>query len=99
MVVFDPLAVLLLIAANISMQQRQKVTQVKPEPEPVKKKISEVDIPVFVAKEQPKEQPNPVVEVNKDNIIVIDEATGETIPPITKYDYDAQFSFREKDKL
>jgi len=99
MVVFDPLAVLLLIAANISMQQRQKVTQVKPEPEPVKKKIPEVDIPVFVAKEEPKEQPNPVVEVNKDNIIVIDEATGETIPPITKYDYDAQFSFREKDKL
>ena len=31
------------------------------------------------------------------NLIVIDEL-GNTIPPITKYDYNDSFSFREKDK-
>lgn len=115
MVVFDPLAVLLLIAANISMQQRQKVTQVKPEPEPVKKKIPEVDIPVFVAKEEPMVEPveetKPVITIEKENVITIDGASGETIPPLNspgvsmstkvlepKYDYEAPFSFREKDK-
>ena len=115
MVVFDPLAVLLLIAANISIQQRQKVTQVKPEPEPVKKKIPDMDIPVFVAKEEPKVEPveetKPVITIEKENVITIDGASGETIPPLNspgvsmstkvlepKYDYEAPFSFREKDK-
>jgi hypothetical protein len=84
MVVFDPLAVLLLIAANISMQQRVKV------PEPI-------------------EEPGAVtetVEVDKENIAEIQEGydrkkrgfpnrKGKLEP---KYDYDAEYAFREKEK-
>jgi len=137
MVVFDPLAVLLLIAANMSMQQRSgkpiikdnTVVGLTPEKESFKKANTEIDIPVFV------ETKLNVVEVEKENIasieetkpeqkeIVIDAATGETMPPITareehhapgiyseyhepeptkklepKYDYDAEFAFREKEK-
>jgi hypothetical protein len=148
MVVFDPLAVLLLIAANMSMQQRSgkpvvendTVVALTPETESFKlhkkfwkkkeeKANTEIDIPVFV-----ETKPN-VVEVEKENItsieevkqeekeIVIDSATGETMPPIAprqehhapgiysehhepepvkklepKYDYDAEFAFREKGK-
>jgi len=101
-VVFDPLAVLLLIAANMSMR--------KPEPpKPVVKETiiqEEMDIPVFVPKEETKiDEP---IKVETDNIanIVIDEATGESIPPISgtkklepKYDYNDPFSFREKDRI
>jgi len=84
MVVFDPLAVLLLIAANISMQQRVKV------PEPI-------------------EEPGAVtetVEVDKENIADIEEGYGRKkrgfpnrkgkLEP--KYDYDAEYAFREKEK-
>jgi hypothetical protein len=51
------------------------------------------------------------VQIQKDNMIVIDETTGESIPPISspgvsltpkvlepKYDYDEPYSFREKGK-
>ena len=90
MVVFDPLAVLLLIAANISMQQRIKVP--KPvEPEPVKEPK-----PVSVTE---------TVEVNIENIADIEEGysrkkrgfpnrKGKLEP---KYDYDAEYAFREKE--
>ena len=37
------------------------------------------------------------VAIEHDNLVVIDEL-GTTIPPITKYDYNDSFSFREKDK-
>jgi hypothetical protein len=90
MVVFDPLAVLLLIAANISMQQRIKVP--KPvEPEPVKEPK-----PVSVTE---------TVEVNIENIADIEEGYGRKkrgfpnrkgkLEP--KYDYDAEYAFREKE--
>jgi hypothetical protein len=92
-VVFDPLAVLLLIAANMSMR--------KPEPpKPVVKETivtEEMDIPVFVPKDNS-------IHVERDNLanIVIDEASGESIPPISgtkklqpKYDYSEPFSFKE----
>ena len=92
-VVFDPLAVLLLIAANMSMR--------KPEsPKPIVKETviqEEMDIPVFVPKDDS-------IHVEKDNLanIVIDEVTGESIPPISgtkklkpKYDYSEPFSFKE----
>ena len=134
MVVFDPLAVLLLIAANMSIQQRngklvvENNTVVALTPETERKANTKLDIPVFV------EQKPDIVEVEKENIasiedkpeqkeVVIDEATGETMPPIApiqehhapgiyseyhepeppkklepKYDYDAEFAFREKDK-
>lgn len=156
-VVFDPLAILLLIAGNISLANHKKVTEVKPTkkeepPEPVgfvAQEIGEV-APEFVVKSdeqemveidkskfdelliksiqemhdenhnvkktyldqpfvhfkdlkpmvQPRESPSvetKTVEIPQDNLIVIDEM-GTTIPPITKYDYDDSYSFREKDK-
>ena len=107
MVVFDPLAVLLLIAANMSMQpkprQQSDIADVIDEPLPeevIKKEVTpEFEIPVFVP---PKTE---TVEVQKDNLIVLDEATGETMPPISepikklepKYDYNEPFAFKEKD--
>jgi hypothetical protein len=86
MVVFDPLAVLLLIAANISMQQRIKVPEVVKESKPVS--VTET------------------VEVDKENIADIEEGydrkkrgfpnrKGKLEP---KYDYDAEYAFREKEK-
>ena len=138
MIVFDPLAVLLLIAANMTMQQKREGTPIVKNGEIVGLKAS--DIPVFVP-EKPKEEPKveeikqDKVEVEKENIvkmeepqpIVLDDATGETIPPLTehkqehvapgvfhewheevqepskklepKYDYNAEFAFKEKKEL
>jgi len=116
MVVFDPLAVLLLIAANMSLQQRSRV---------VINKENEIIKIVPDITTQNVEVANDKIEIPKENItkieeqpIVIDEVTGETIPPLTvhvvpgvyeehhnveqpkklepKYDYDAEFAFREK---
>jgi hypothetical protein len=99
MVVFDPLAVLLLIAANMSMGRG-------PGGKPIVKDgeitgLTASDIPVFTdtvkseeeffekAKEISKKLDKDRVEVDKENIaeikeesIVLDEATGETIPPL-----------------
>ena len=168
-IVFDPLAILLLIAGNISLANKHKVTEVKP-PQPVDireqfdsimgkhtgftaEEVASV-LPEAVTSEQqaeqyldrskldalmikaiqemhdenhnvkpaylyqpfkhfenlkpmpaPKIDPDPpapsietkTVEIPADNLIVIDEL-GTTIPPITKYDYDDSYSFREKDK-
>jgi hypothetical protein len=116
MVVFDPLAVLLLIAANMSLQQRSRV---------VINKENEIITIVPDIPTQNVETANDKIEIPKENItkieeqpIIIDEVTGETIPPLTvhvvpgvyeehhnveqpkklepKYDYDAEFAFREK---
>ena len=92
-VVFDPLAVLLLIAANMSMNKKEIPKPIIRETE----KTEEIDIPVFVPKDDS-------IHVEKDNLanIVIDEVTGESIPPISgtkklkpKYDYSEPFSFKE----
>jgi len=105
MVVFDPLAVLLLIAANMSMTKRSgrpivedgEITGLTPS-----------DIPVFTdtvksaeeffekVKEKSKKLDRDRVEIAKENItsiedtvapkeeqIIIDEASGESIPPLT----------------
>jgi len=90
MVVFDPLAVLLLIAANISMQQRVRIPEAV-EPEPVKEPK-----PVSVTE---------TVEVDIKNIADIEEGYGRKkrgfpnrkgkLEP--KYDYDAEYAFREKE--
>jgi hypothetical protein len=84
MVVFDPLAVLLLIAANISMQQRVKVPEVVEESGDVTE----------------------TVKVDIENIADIEEGDGRKkrgfpnrkgkLEP--KYDYDAEYAFREKEK-
>ena len=100
MVVFDPLAVLLLIAANMSMKQK------KEEGTPIIKNgeivgVTANDIPVFTdtvsstkeffdkAKNIAKKLDEDSIEVEKENIaeiledkIIIDEASGESIPPL-----------------
>jgi hypothetical protein len=94
MVVFDPLAVLLLIAANMNMKPKEEiidtVVEVKQEPEKVVE--TSYDIPAFV--EEPKQDipktKEDTVRVAAKNItrieepqsIVIDNVNGETIPPL-----------------
>ncbi len=104
-VVFDPLAILLLIAYNMSMKEKEHVedffkrdrqtakkldedVKVEPQPEPVDPyaylkqpfKHFENLKPMVAPVVKPKEE---TVEIKKDNMIVIDDVTGETIPPIT----------------
>ena len=121
MIVFDPLAVLLLIAANMSMGRSSVGKPIIKDGEIVG--VTAQDIPVFVPeKEELKETDK--VEIAKENIvqieenipeqepIVIDEASGESIPPILKskrgfpnrkskidsmYVDDAELAFRKKE--
>lgn len=103
-VVFDPLAILLLIAANMSMKKPEKQEAPKPIVKPVETTTQDMDIPVFV----PKETKENTIKVDKDNLanIIIDETSGESIPPIgankklePKYDYNEPFSFKEKKQM
>ena len=94
MVVFDPLAVLLLIAANMNMKQKEETidTVVEVKQEPIKIVETPYDIPVFV--EEPKQDipktKEDTVSVPTENItrieepqpIIIDNVNGETIPPL-----------------
>ena len=136
MVVFDPLAVLLLIAANMSMtpqpRPQPEIASVIDEPLPTgfvaqelkdvipesvfveEPKQPEYEIPVYLkepfvhfANTKPMVVPTKeTVEIPKENLFVLDEATGESMPPITeptkklepKYDYSEPFAFKEKDK-
>jgi hypothetical protein len=108
-VVFDPLAILLLIAYNMSMKQKEDVEDFFERAKENAKKLDEyakqVDdvTPEVVHVEEPVDpyaylkQPfkhfenlkpmvaprEETVEIKKDNMIVIDDITGETIPPIT----------------
>jgi hypothetical protein len=148
MVVFDPLAVLLLIAANMSMTEKKPVrsktwddfmkgqpTELVTEPEVNITQDEMYDLMVDAAKDTDKHaylkqpfkhfenlKPMPyipekveevvlteeetkhnTIEIEKENVIVLDEITGETMPAITskrlepKYDYDEPYSFREKE--
>jgi len=111
-VVFDPLAILLLIAYNMSMKQKEGLDDVEAFFKRAKENARKLDedakqvddvIPEVVHVEKPVDpyaylkQPfkhfenlkpmvakrEDTVEVKKDNMIVIDDITGETIPPIT----------------
>ena len=112
-VVFDPLAILLLIAYNMSIKEKF-VPEIEDKPDAwvadVGEKPTEEELREIVTQEtieEPKKEET--VEIRKDNMIVIDEASGESIPPITssehqlpkklapKYDYDEPYSFREKE--
>ncbi len=104
MIVFDPLAVLLLIASNISMETNDEKPKKKKhddrETNPVyqrvlekvqeaKRKLEEDQDPPdekISRKEEPRpeKRPDDVLQVSKENVIVIDEASGESIPPLTK---------------
>ena len=143
MLVFDPLAVLLLIAGNISLKQKEDDKEKIDNPIInklgeitgfVSKKEQKVDIPIFT-EQKIDEGADHTVQVEKENIasieenveskpedILIDGTSGETIPPITvhiapgvyeehhgaeaeaiiklepKYDYDAEYAFKEKSK-
>jgi hypothetical protein len=125
MLVFDPLAVLLLIAGNISLREKDGTgkDELEEKDSPVESIETETDKP-----NENSEKPQ-TVEVDKGNItsieekidekpqeIIIDEVTEEKIPPIVehhapgvysehhevvkklepKYDYSAEFAFREK---
>lgn len=94
MVVFDPLAVLLLIAANISMKERENG-----------KLELEDDVPL-----EEIIQPEEKVQIDKENITAIQEDVEAETPKKrrgfpnrkskieTKYDYEAELAFREKGK-
>jgi hypothetical protein len=176
MVVFDPLAVLLLIAANMSMAEKKPVrnkvwddfmkgqpTELVREPEHVgiiAQEVANVVPEIVVTDEETgnvsishaemfdlimqankelqekisrkylhepfihfknlkpmpyipekveevtlteEETKHNTIEIEKENVIVLDEITGETMPAITskrlepKYDYDEPYSFREKE--
>ncbi len=103
MLVFDPLAVLLLIAGNITYKEKYG------------KKIS---IPVSVPKptkrgrktlQTVKESANNTVEIPKENLVTIEEATEPTnkkkgfprreADRISKYDEKAELAFKEKKEL
>jgi len=128
MLVFDPLAVLLLIAANISMKKPEVVEKTwddffKSAPVPEKSEVEEFfEKAKIVAKKLDEDS----IEIEKENIvrmeekvpepIIIDGTSGESIPPIspvvehvapgvyfehhepaeTKYDYNAEYAFKEK---
>ena len=96
MVVFDPLAVLLLIAANMSMREKQN---------------GKLDLENKVPLEE-NIQPEEKVEINKENITAIQEIHEDVKTETskkkrgfpnrkskleTKYDYDAELAFREKE--
>ena len=116
MVVFDPLAVLLLIAANISIKQKEVKVASKDVDDPKKfskktKKVSKKLDKVEIEKEN-----ITTVEENipaEEELIVIDDASGESIPPISKtkrgfpnrkskidsmYVDDSELAFRKKEK-
>lgn len=103
MLVFDPLAVLLLIAANISMQKpKEKNWDDFFQSTPVSDNSVEIEKENIVDIEEKEEEP-----------IIIDSASGESIPPISKskrgfpnrkskidsmYVDDAELAFRKKEK-
>lgn len=88
MLVFDPLAVLLLIAGNITLaEQKKNGLTIKDGT------ITHYNVPIEPKVEKPVEEKIDSIEVPKENIvniveeerpIVIDEVTGETMPPLTK---------------
>jgi hypothetical protein len=103
MLVFDPLAVLLLIAGNISYKEKygNKISSSISASKTVKhnkKKVQTV-----------KERPSGTVEVPKENLVTIEEEPASTnkkrgfprrqADRISKYDEQAELAFKEKKEL
>jgi predicted Holliday junction resolvase-like endonuclease len=91
MVVFDPLAVLLLIAANMSLKEKNENRQttiyspISSDTEHGNKTVQDTEKPKGNSVQIPKENIATVEEnVESEEQIVIDEASGESIPPIGK---------------
>jgi hypothetical protein len=79
MLVFDPLAVLLLIAANISMKKREETQPVKKTWDDFFKNAPVPDDSIEVERENIAEMEEKVSEPEP---IAIDPTSGETIPPL-----------------
>lgn len=104
MLVFDPLAVLLLIAGNISLRNKevkQPIQEVVKEEPHIEKKVDE-DV-VEIEKENLTTIEQPTVEENTDKVqihlapgVYREEHTpSKKLEP--KYDYDDPYAFREKE--
>lgn len=98
MLVFDPLAVLLLIAGNMTLAQvekNKKKTPLEEAHERIKEKIFGLKVDKEIEE---------TIRVEKENLTTMEESTnedkqkplGKKISP--KYDYDDPFAFREKEK-
>ncbi len=100
MLVFDPLAVLLLIAGNISLKEKygNKISLPISIPKPTKRGNKRV--------QTTKEQASNTVEIPKENLATIEEAPAPTnqkrgfprrqADRISKYDEQAELAFKEK---
>jgi len=100
MLVFDPLAVLLLIAGNISYKEKygNKVSLPISIPRPIKQKRKTVS--------PAKESPSDTVEIPKENLVAIEENVAPTnkkrgfprreADRISSYDEQAELAFKEK---
>lgn len=100
MLVFDPLAVLLLIAGNISLREKYgtKISLPVSIPKPTKRSNKRV--------QTVKESPSNTVEIPKENLATIEEAEAPTgkkrgfprrqADRISKYDEQAELAFKEK---
>jgi hypothetical protein len=107
MLVFDPLAVLLLIAANISMRKPEETKPVEKTWDDFFKNAPVPDDSIEIEKENIVD-----IEEKEEEPIVIDGTSGESIPPISKkkrgfpnrkskidsmYEDNAELAFRKKE--
>jgi hypothetical protein len=100
MLVFDPLAVLLLIAGNISYREKygNKISIPVSVPKPIKRGRKTI--------QAVKESANNTVEIPKENLVTIEEDVATTTKKrgfprrqadrISKYDESAELAFKEK---
>jgi hypothetical protein len=95
MIVFDPLAVLLLIAGNMTLAKSHEVEEVTPP-----YTYDNFDPPTEEEKKQVEGEIDDLVKIAKENISTMEEVpvvvTSKKLEPT--YDYNDSFSFREKDK-
>lgn len=100
MLVFDPLAVLLLIAGNISLREKYGNRISTPIPTPKVTKRSKKKVQTI------EERPSDTVEVPKENLVTIEEEPAPTkkkrgfprrqAERISTYDEQAELAFKEK---
>jgi hypothetical protein len=110
MLVFDPLAVLLLIAGNMTMKEQEEEEKKKHPLDIIKERVEE-RISTLKKKPEPIEE---IIQIEKENITDMEEVVHEKVEthhepgvyseeyvPVKKiepkYDYDAAFAFREKE--
>jgi len=98
MVVFDPLAVLLLISANISLKEKDEKSDITTGTPPELDEVQE-ETRIQKSDQDARQEIESKIQVDKENIVTITErapsVTVKTLEP--KYDYEAPYSFREKE--